>query len=148
MLSKILFVTTLAITWLGSAPVVACPFLDAQKVKETSSPSVKNLIAGEMEPTVQRITQDRRRLVFFDGFFSKLLQDIWQWIIDLIRGPPKDVSEAIARAKKEIEKDMKKDEAALYLRLSFSDCIGGVCDGCVDVTDFNNFGLSSPSTYW
>jgi hypothetical protein len=37
-----------------------------------------------------------------------------------------------------------KGLAAMFLRLTFHDCVGGLCDGCVDLSDASNFGLRAP----
>jgi hypothetical protein len=34
--------------------------------------------------------------------------------------------------------------AAKFVRLSFHDCVGGICDGCVDLLNPSNFGLEAP----
>jgi Peroxidase len=34
--------------------------------------------------------------------------------------------------------------AAKFVRLSFHECIGGICNGCVDLLNPNNFGLEAP----
>jgi cytochrome c peroxidase len=55
---------------------------------------------------------------------------------------------AVASAKSDISNIIvgnggNSDLAAMFLRLAFHDCVGG-CDGCVDLTNPENFGLSTP----
>jgi hypothetical protein len=55
---------------------------------------------------------------------------------------------AVASAKSDIANMIvgnggNSDLAAMFLRLAFHDCVG-VCDGCVDLTNPENFGLMTP----
>lgn len=52
--------------------------------------------------------------------------------------------EAVAAAKIDIDNMMNDNRAAEFVRLAFHDCLGGICDGCVDLSNSGNFGLDDP----
>ena len=52
--------------------------------------------------------------------------------------------QALAAAKNDIRAIMNANRAAEFVRLAFHDCVGGVCDGCVDTSNPDNFGLDDP----
>jgi Peroxidase len=59
---------------------------------------------------------------------------------------PTTLQEAITTATNMITTIVSADPAvgAKCIRLSFHDCVGGICDGCVDLMSPSNFGLKAP----
>jgi Peroxidase len=60
--------------------------------------------------------------------------------------PPTSVEEAIQTATTMITQIVTDDPpmGAKCIRLSFHDCVGGICDGCVELASPSNFGLKAP----
>lgn len=66
-------------------------------------------------------------------------------VYDVLAENSTEVDEVLAMAKRSIE-DLIKSRPNLspkYVRLGFHDCVGG-CDGCVDLSNPDNFGLKVP----
>ena len=60
-------------------------------------------------------------------------------------GPSRaEIEQALVDARLDIESILTPSLAAKFLRLSFHDCVGGICDGCVDTSNPSNFGLDIP----
>jgi Peroxidase len=59
---------------------------------------------------------------------------------------PTSVEEAIQTATAMITQIVTDDPSmgAKCIRLSFHDCVGGICDGCVELASPSNFGLKAP----
>ena len=57
--------------------------------------------------------------------------------------PFQSISQALADAKADIKAILTGPMAAKFVRLAFHDCIGG-CNGCVDTSNPENFGLDIP----
>ena len=55
-----------------------------------------------------------------------------------------ELRNAIASARQEIDAILDDDMSSELVRLAFHDCVGGMCDGCVDLTNPDNFGLEDP----
>lgn len=61
------------------------------------------------------------------------------------RQPTNDeIVDALKGASKDIRNMLTSDLNAKFIRLSFHDCIGGMCDGCVNTSNPSNFGLDKP----
>ena len=54
------------------------------------------------------------------------------------------MNQALALAKQDIVSMLNGNRAAEFVRLAFHDCVGGACDGCVDMSNVDNLGLESP----
>lgn len=54
------------------------------------------------------------------------------------------IATALANARADIAGILDGDLIAKFLRLVFHDCVGGICDGCVDLSLPENFGLGYP----
>jgi Peroxidase len=61
---------------------------------------------------------------------------------------PTTLDQSISMATQQISDiivfDLDTNWAAKFVRLVFHDCVGGICDGCVDITNPSNFGLEPP----
>ena len=55
-----------------------------------------------------------------------------------------EIEQALSDCRDDIEAILTVDLIAKFVRLSFHDCVGGICDGCVDTSNPANFGLDVP----
>jgi Peroxidase len=149
-------------------PSSACPYLaqqqdggrdDSLRIGTAPHPAVRKLQASNSDkegfPTS---LNHQRRLQAFDiiAFIANFFQAIFNFLFggggnqngNNVDGNNNNnnpfvgsVADALIAARQDIIGVM---DAPKFVRLAFHDCVGGQCDGCVDTSIPDNFGLNQP----
>ena len=127
----------------------ACPYM-LQKIDQVDSPAIGTASSRHTARTLQQDDDDSPRFFVF-VFIDRIIEFIVD-IFNFLFGRGNDfvfnstpfvgsIDDALTAAREDIIGFM---DAPKFVRLAFHDCIGGQCDGCVDTSIPDNFGLDEP----
>ena len=132
----------------------ACPYM-LQKIDQVDSPAIGTASSHHTARTLHEGDTD----FISDSLLFVIINSIIQFIANIFnflfgRGDDTDngfvfnstpfvgsIDDALTAAREDIIGFM---DAPKFVRLAFHDCVGGQCDGCVDTSIPDNFGLDEP----